>query len=101
MAAGLRPIEQSVGARSSLAALVRAARVNLLTRRINPPLSITFLPIELLTFDEERMLHTLPATPSDAVPLVHDEAAEDVFRYGRDEDAGLSATGPRPGEGHE
>jgi hypothetical protein len=77
----LRLIEQHVGARQSLAVLPEGSMLNFLTRRINPTPYIAFMPIELDTFSEERMVQAFRAAPPDVVLLVHKDVAEYGVEY--------------------
>jgi hypothetical protein len=77
----LHLIERHVGARQSLAVLPEGAMVNFLTRRVNPTPYVNFMPVELATFGEERMLQAFRTTPPDVVLLVHKDVAEYGLRY--------------------
>jgi hypothetical protein len=85
VAEALHWIEQSTDPDHSLAALPEGATVNFLTKRINPTPYVSLMPIELLTFGEERILQAFQAKPPDVVLLVDRDVSEYGFReFGTD-----------------
>ena len=78
-------IEQHAAKDQTLAVLPEGAMLNYLTRRRNPTPYISFMPLELLLFGEDRILASFKQNPPDFVVLCHKDTSEYGYRFfGRD-----------------
>ena len=80
---------EQIAARSSpdttLAVLPEGVMINCLTGLRNPTSHINFMPVELMLFDEERIVESFQAHPPDLIALVHKDTLEMGFQFfGRD-----------------
>lgn len=85
----VRAAVEQITARSSagttLAVLPEGVMLNCLTGLRNPTSHVNFMPVELMLFDEERMVECFEAHPPDLIALVHKDTSEIGFQFfGRD-----------------
>jgi hypothetical protein len=77
----LSEVDGRLTPQQTLAVLPEGVMLNYLTRRSNPTPYVSFMPLELIVFGEERVLGAFRTKPPDAIVLVHKDTSEYGFRY--------------------
>jgi hypothetical protein len=77
----LEEIQRRLSPKDTLLVLPEGVMLNYLSRRVNPPPYINFMPPELIMFGEETMLAAFKAHPPDYVVLLHKDTSEYELPY--------------------
>lgn len=77
----LEQIDQRLAADQTLMVVPEGVMINYLSRRENPTPYITFMPPEIILFDERAILTAMRLTQPDYVLVVHKDTAEYGFRF--------------------
>lgn len=77
----LDEIQRRLAPGQTLAALPEGVILNYLARRENPTPYINFMPLELVIFDEARILDAFRGHPPDVIALIHKDTSEYGLRF--------------------
>ena len=76
----LHTLQTQTGPSDTLVVLPEGVMINYLARRVNPTPFISFLPLEVVAFGEDRMIHAFAAHPPDHILLIDRNTAEYGYR---------------------